>query len=127
MSDSRSESARRIFVRSGASSSPGNEGERPTAVPNGSGCKAKAGSPSRSSRGKLLGAVPAVLKSFVVEFVTTEGDSEITARIQPTEQASAALTAEGFRPSEAILDLASDLLVEIAREDEGLQAGEDDP
>ena len=78
------------------------------------------------SRGRLLGAIPAVRKSFVVEFVSTEGETGITARIQPTERAATALVKEGFRPSEAILDLVSDLLVEIAREEEE-EEGEDDP
>jgi len=85
------------------------------------------GQGKRGSRGKHLGAVPAVRKSFVVELVTTEGNSGITARIQPIDDPAATLAKAGFRPSEAILDFVSDLLVEIAREEEGHEAGEDDP
>ena len=74
--------------------------------------------------GSLLGSVPAVRKSYVVEIAPAEGNSsEITARIRPTEQAAVALVDEGFRLSDTILDLVSELLVEIAREEEE----DDDP
>ncbi len=73
----------------------------------------------RRDRGTLLGSVPVVRKSYVVEIESTEGDaSEITARIRPTKQAAAALVVEGFRLSDTILDLVSNALVEIAREEE---------
>ncbi|MDI3291945.1 hypothetical protein [Polyangium sp. 15x6] len=68
--------------------------------------------------------MPAAQKSYVVEIAPVEGcSSEITARIRPTEQAAVALVDEGFRLSDTILDLVSELLVEIAREEEE----DDDP
>lgn len=73
----------------------------------------------RRAHAALHGALPAVRRSFVVEIASTEGDSGgITARIQPIEQADAALVAEGFRLSDSVFDLVSELLVEIAREEE---------
>ncbi len=72
----------------------------------------------RPLRGSLLGSVPVVRKSFVVELVASEGDAEVTAHIRPTEQAATALVSEGFRLSESVLDFVSDLLVEIAQEDD---------
>jgi len=51
-----------------------------------------------------------------------ERDTGVNVRIQPTEHAATALASDGFRPSEAILDLVSDLFVQIAREE-----GEADP
>jgi hypothetical protein len=49
-----------------------------------------------------------------------EGDSGVTARIEPTPQAAAELVRQGFKLSDAILGVVSDLLVQIAREeDEG--------
>ncbi|UQA60392.1 hypothetical protein [Polyangium aurulentum] len=53
--------------------------------------------------------------------MTSSGEegSGITARIEPTEQAAAALAKRGLRLSDAILDVVSELLAEIARDGEG--------
>ncbi|MDI1450767.1 hypothetical protein [Polyangium sp. 6x1] len=64
---------------------------------------------------------PAVLQSFVVHLTPSpEGGPSVTARIEPTSEAAAELVGQGFELSDAILDVVSSLLVEIARE-EGLE------
>ncbi len=82
---------------------------------------------SRQAGGRLA-SVPTVRRSFVVRLSSSkEGDSDVLARIQPTERAAAALEPD-FRLSDAIFDVVSDLLVEIVREEEGApEEGEDEP
>ncbi|WP_170229182.1 hypothetical protein [Polyangium fumosum] len=45
------------------------------------------------------------------------------ARIEPTPHAPAELVRQGFELSDAILDVVSDILMEIAREEEGTDEG----
>ncbi len=62
---------------------------------------------------------PTVTRSFVVEVQTSdETNSEVIAHIRPTERAAAAAIESGFRFSGAFLDVVSDLLVEMVREED---------
>ena len=80
--------------------------------------------PKRKARGRsrkrtTTNAAPTVRRSFVVELVPSiETQTEILARITPTEQPSAAAIEQGFRFGDALLDTVSDFLIELAREQE---------
>jgi len=72
---------------------------------------------SQRSRGE---GAPAVRGSFVVSIESSaEGDSGIITRIQPAEQAASTLAGRGFLFSDAVLNVVSDLLVELIRSEEG--------
>ena len=63
-------------------------------------------------------------QSFMVEITSsTDGGSGVTARIEPTPHVPAELVRQGFELSDAILDVVSDILMEIAREEEGTDEG----
>ena len=63
---------------------------------------------------------PPVHRSFMVRIASNpEGASEVTVHIQPTEQIAADMFAGRFRFSDAVLDIVSELLAEIAREEGG--------
>ena len=62
---------------------------------------------------------PTVTRSFVVEVrASDETNGEVTACIRPTERAATAAIENGFRFSGGFLDVVSDLLVEIVREED---------
>lgn len=64
-------------------------------------------------------APPSVTRSFVVEVrASDETNGEVTAHIRPTEQAATAAIESDFRFSGAFLDVVSDLLVEMVREED---------
>ncbi len=66
-------------------------------------------------------SVPFARRSFTVAIAKTtsaEKSSEFTARIKPVDHVPAALAARGFELGDAILDVVSDLLVELVREDD---------
>lgn len=73
---------------------------------------------TRSPRA-LARTAPTVTRSFVVEVQTKdETNGEVTARIRPTEGAATAAIENNFRFSGAVLDVVSDLLVEMVREED---------
>lgn len=73
---------------------------------------------TRSPRA-LARTAPTVTRSFVVEVQTKdETNGEVTAHIRPTERAATAAIENDFRFSGAFLDVVSDLLVEMVREED---------
>jgi hypothetical protein len=79
------------------------------------------GTPER--RGSPTSSVPIARGAFlvsVVESTATEGGPEFTARIKPVDKMPRELIARGFRLGDAVLDVVSDLLVELVREDDGV-------
>lgn len=64
-------------------------------------------------------AAPTATRSFVVEVLEhDETPPEIIARITPTEGASTAAIKHGFRFDGPFMDVVSDFLVALAREDD---------
>jgi hypothetical protein len=63
--------------------------------------------------------IPTVRRSFVVEVLPhDESSAFVMARISPAESAALAAVENEFRFSDAFLDVISDLLVNLAREEE---------
>lgn len=80
-------------------------------------CRDTGSTPGGLKQRRSAGA-PALRRSYVVEITSSAGEgSDITARIHRAPHV-AALADQGFRLDGAILDVVSDLLVELAREEE---------